>query len=190
MISATDFLRNIFNEITKDGKEIVLPIRAIAEISKELNCHRSKVGYIGYSTAKIVKIGQKIWLLAFGEKCGGELSENYDCDIAAIKLCDDGDIDKVQLSCLEAYSLLCKNEHFVYSLLFARANGNLAYSEDGYYWPLVVKNLSANLSRNRVSEFKFDTNPMPPTPSNPTLYEARLVGLYRDCFREVLTVAS
>ncbi|MDD3035771.1 MAG: hypothetical protein PHO93_02525 [Candidatus Saccharimonadaceae bacterium] len=122
-LSARELLKNVFEELTKEGGSIKLPFTACAEIARDWD----RSGHTLYhpESVKLLKIGDKEWIVAYGEATMGYVSERFNCDIAVIRYDSTGKSESEIAK--EAYDLLERNYFFDCSPVYAMANGQLYF---------------------------------------------------------------
>jgi hypothetical protein len=64
---------------------LFFPNKALTEIARDSDWHRTKVGYMGYETAGLFEFGGSIWIVGRGEACGSYPADPYDSDILALE---------------------------------------------------------------------------------------------------------
>lgn len=125
-LSARQLLEGVYSLFKEklNGREIKLPSRALSLIADDSDWHRTRVGYTGYDTAVLLRVGAKEWAVAFGTKCGSYPADPYNCDIAAVPISlnekSDEEIAK------EIHEALERSSYFYNSLIYAMADGRLA----------------------------------------------------------------
>ena len=187
-LSAKELLEGVYNALKKDGREVKLPSKAMAEIANDSDWHRTRIGYTGYESATLLKIGDKEWVVAFGTKCGSYPADPYNCDIAAVQLSGDGKSDEEVAS--EIHDALRGNSYFCHSLIYAMADGQLALNKDERFGQKVL-----DLLRPKVQEFiaqdletdsRYFTMDLRPVVKSAVQYKPEFVGFFRDTLHTVL----
>jgi len=189
-LSARQLLEGVYNSFKDelDGREVKLPSKAMAEIANDSDWHRTRVGYTGYETAVLLKIGGKEWVISFGTACGSYPADPYDCDIAAVPISTNGKSDEEIAK--EIHEALEKGSYFRNSLIYAMADGQLAISKGGRFGSKVLE-----LLRPRVQEFiaqkleidsRYFTMDLRPVVKSAVRYKPEFIAFLFDIFRSVL----
>ena len=189
-LSARELLEGVYNTLNDGGREIKLPSKATAEIANDSDWHRTRVGYTGYESATILKVGEKEWAVAFGIKCGSYPADPYNCDIAAVQLSGNGKSDEEVAT--EIHDALEGNSYFCNSLIYAMADGQLAVRTNGRFGQKLL-----GLLRPKVQEFiaqdletdsRYFTMDMRPIVKSAVQYKPKFVVFLRDTLRTVLAI--
>ncbi len=155
-LSARELMTETFNVLKYkfNGKEIKLPYKALAEIANDSDWHRTRVGYTGYESAVIVKIGEKEWAIAFGTACGNYPADPYNCDIAAVQFFRTGKFD--QRTAGKVHMALEDNDYFRNSLIFAMANGQLSMNKESRFSQKVLELLGPKVEDFIAQDLETD----------------------------------
>lgn len=187
-LSARELLEGAYNALKKGGKEIKLPSKATAEIANDSDWHRTRIGYTGYESATLLKIGNKEWVVAFGTKCGSYPADPYNCDIVAVQLSGDGKPNEEVVS--EIHDALEGNSYFRHSLIYAMADGQLALNKDGRFGQKVLALLRPKVQEFIAQELETDsryfTMDLRPVVKSTVQYKPEFVGFLCDTLRIVL----
>ena len=187
-LSARKLLEGVYNALKKDGRKIKLPSKATAEIANDSDWHRTRIGYTGYESATLLKIGDKEWAIAFGAKCGSYPADPYNCDIAAVQLSGDSKPDEEVAS--EIHDALERNIYFRHSLIYAMADGQLALNKDGHFSKKVLEFLRPKVQEFIAQELETDsryfTMDLRPVVKSAIQYKPKFVDFLCDTLREVL----
>ncbi|MEI8339719.1 MAG: hypothetical protein WCF94_03575 [bacterium] len=110
-------------------KEIKLTEKAMAEIADDSDWHRTRMGYTGYNSCIFLKIGNKEFCVALGEKCGAYPADPYNCDIAVVSVSRNG----VNMEALDTKvsKALGENSYFRSSVIIAMADGSVGAVDGG-----------------------------------------------------------
>lgn len=155
-LSARELLENTYNALKNSGKEIKLPSKAMAEIANDSDYHRTRIGYIGYESATILKVGEKEWAVAFGIKCGSYPADPYNCDIAVVQFFGNGKSDEEVVT--EIYGALRGNSYFRNSLIYAMADGQLAVNKNGQFNQKILELLKPKVQEFIAQDLEIDPN--------------------------------
>lgn len=187
-LSARELLEGVYNVLKNGGREIKLPSKAMAKIADDSDWHRTRVGYTGYESATLLKVGEKEWVVAFGTACGDYPADPYNCDIVAVQFSGNGKSDEQVAA--EIHDALEGNRCFRHSLVYVMANGQLVVNKDGHFGQKVLE-----LLRPKVQEFiaqDLETDPryftldLRPVVKSAVQYKAEFVGFLYDTLRAVL----
>lgn len=189
-LSARELLEGVYNTLKDGGREIKLPSKAMAEIANDSDHHRTRIGYTGYESATLLKVGDKEWVVAFGIKCGSYPADPYNCDIAAVQLSGNGKFDKE--IAVEIYDSLKENSYFLSSLIYAMADGQLAISKDGQFGQKVLESLRPKVQKFIARDLEIDsrcaTMDLRPLVKSAVQYKPEFVAFIHDTLRAVLAL--
>lgn len=188
-LSARELLKGVYDTLKEDGeKEIELSSKAMAEIARDSDYHKERVGYMGYESAVLLKVGWQEWVVAFGTKCGAYPADPYDCDIVAVQFSSEGKTSEEIVS--EAYIVLEGNHHFHNSLIYAMEGGLLAVNSNGHFGSRVLDLLKPEVQKSIVRDIEIDpsccTMDMRPVVKSAIQYEPEFVAFVSDVFRMIL----
>lgn len=189
-LSARELLTATFNALKMrlGGKEIKLPSEALAEIANDSDWHRTRVGYTGYESAVLLKVGGREWAVAFGTTCGDYPADRYNCDIAAVRLSGHGK-SKKQIA-EEIRQALEGNSYFRGSLIYAMADGNLAGSSRSRFTRKVLEVLQPRIRSFIAQDIKADpdyiTGDLQPLVISAVRYKKEFAAFLSDTLQTVL----
>ncbi|MFH1192736.1 MAG: hypothetical protein V1656_00220 [Candidatus Jorgensenbacteria bacterium] len=156
-LSARELLTETFDALKSklNGKEVGLPLEAMAEIARDSNWHWTRVGYTVYRSAVLLKAGSKEWAVAFGTvRRRSYDAKSYNCDIVAVPFSNDGKSDKRVAE--EVHDALEGNNFFFHSLVYAMADGHLVVNENGRFGQKVIKLLNPRFLGFVMQDLEID----------------------------------
>jgi len=189
-ISARSFLRKAFCLLKKnfEGKLIRLNKETRAEIANDSDWHRTRIGYMRYISAILLKSGDKEWIVAFGIKCGQYPADQYDCDITAINFNSEGKSKKYITE--EVSEALNKSKYFRNSIVFSKSNGRLVTNTEGYFYEKVKKiflpRTKEFVAETLVVDHEHITSDAQSIVISPVLYKKEYVPIFSQMIGEVL----
>lgn len=187
-LSARELLKGVYNTLKDGGREIKLPSKAMAEIANDSDWHRTRVGYTGYESAILLKVGEKEWTVAFGTACGSYPADPYNCDIAAVSVSTNGKSNKEIVK--EIHGALEKGSYFRNSLIYAMADGQLAINKDGRFDQKVLELLGPRvqefIAQDLETDSRYFTMDLRPVVKSAVQYKPEFVVFLSDTFRTVL----
>jgi len=191
-LSARELLEGVYNALKDGGREINLPSKAKAKIANDSDWHRTRVGYTGYESATLLKIGDKKWAVAFGNKCGDYPTDSYNCDIAAVELSDKGKRKSYDEQATEVHDALERNSYFRHSLIYAMANGQLALNKDGRFsqkvFDLLRPKIQEFIAKDLETDLRYFTMDLRPVVKSDVQYKPEFVVFLRETLRTVLAL--
>ena len=137
-------------------KEIQLLSKALAEIADDSDHHRTRIGYAGYESATLLRIGDKEWAVALGIACGSCPADPYNCDVAAVQISSNGKSDD-QVASEVFFNALRNNFYFGESLVYTMADGRLAVCRDGSFGQKVLELLRPRTGEFIMKDLEIDT---------------------------------
>ena len=190
-LSVRELLESVYNALKDGGREIKLPAKAMAKIADDSDWHRTRVGYTGYESATLLKVGDKEeWTVAFGTKCGSYPSYPYNCDIAAVQLSGNGKSDEEVA--VEIYNSLEGNIYFRNSLIYANDDGRLAISKNMQFGQKVLELLRPKvqefISQDLETDSRYLTMDLRPVVKSAVQYKPEFVVFLCDTLRTVLSM--
>lgn len=185
-LSAAELLKQVYDSLRMDGKEIMFPKDSFPTAVIEYDWWSERTIYTAYKSATLVEIGAKKWLIAFGIEWGGDVA--YNCDIAAIPFPASGRKDEDATK--EAYCLLKDNIKFRRSIIVAAADGDVGVREN-IFSEKVHASLNSKIKEFVAQEKEIDRRYRTsiyghPLIRSPTLYKQEFVKFLSDTFREIL----
>ena len=186
---AKELLEGVYNALKNGGKEVTLPSKVTVEIANDSDHHRTRIGYIGYESATLLKIGRRKLVVALGTVCGDYPADRYDCDIVAMRLSGKGKTDE-QITA-EARDALAKNYYLTHSLIIAMADGRLGLGKNKRTGRKMLRILGPTIQDFIAQELQTDptvlTGSLRPVVISPVLYKAEFVEFLHKTLRQVLT---
>ena len=187
-LSAKELLEGVFDKFKLGGKEIKLSSKAMAVIANDSDWHRTRIGYTGYESAVLLKVGDKEWAIAFGIACGSYPADPYNCDIAAVPVSTNGKSNEKIAK--EIHEALKEGNYFRNSLIHAMANGQLGTNKDSRFGQKVLELLGPRvqefIAQDLETDSRFITMDLRPLVKSGVQYKPEFVVFLYDAFRAVL----
>ena len=189
-LSARQLLESVYFFLIHrlDGKQIILPYPAAAEIACDYDYHRESYGHFVYKKAVLLLIGaqEKSWAISFGVRSEEFLAEPYDCDIIAVPL--PASISKESERAMG--EIICqeieRSEYFCHSLIYAKADGQLFVNLENSFGQKVLEQLRPRLKGFIVQKaekehglFFLDGRPVI---ASPVKYRHETIGFLGELF--------
>lgn len=130
-ISAGELLENAFRILSEKNsyRRISFPEKVSVIIAEDSDVHRIRQGYMGYKSATLFEINEKLWAMSVGKAWGDYPAAPYDSDILAIEISSpEAKIEKDLVK--EIQKRIHFDEYFQHSLIIARKNGQITVAEN------------------------------------------------------------
>ena len=124
-ITVNELLKRTYERLTKDKeyKEMPFPKKVLSEIGNDSDWHRTKIGYMGYESVRLVEFGNRRLAIGRGERCGDYPAKPYDSDIIVLEVpAEWKEPEQVQEELTRA---IRKGSYFTNTLILGGANGEL-----------------------------------------------------------------
>ena len=155
-LDVRDLLKKAYEELSQRNKnrQIDFPSQVTTLIADDSDWHRSRAGYLGYTSAREFQFDGKFWIIARGEKCGSYPADPYDSDILALEFSLEGRETKAVER--ELVKKIGESQYFSNSLVYGMADGNLAINERGRFGKQMIELLRPRINKFIAQEPEYD----------------------------------
>jgi len=183
-----EILRQAYDKLKEKlaGREVAFSNDVRSEVGNDSDWHRTRIGYLIYSSALVVQIGSKTWAIGRGVRGGAYPADLYDSDLAVVEI-PDGTRDDSNIE--ETFS---KNlgDYFRDSLIIGLANGHLAATKDRIFSPRVLEELHPDqfvAQEMEVDREYLSLSTLQPVVKSLHLYEPAIVDKLVQVITDILT---